>query len=237
MLHGFEQTLGHGFVVLAGVANVGKDLGQCLLVVQFAVVAVLFQVLFIIIIGVDGLRSVVVVGLAVDKALQGQTVGEGRLFGRPAYRQRGDGHDEAGQTEDVDNLLGHVDGGAQIAVAQPLFVHEVAERLRVEQGVRGGVLVAQEVVVARLRLAVAGPDRSAVEVGTDGQHHRSTGDHGLIEMGRCQPLLHLLGTGDDDAVELQVAHGLCTCSLRHQAVQQRFAHFLVAVLADGPPGS
>jgi hypothetical protein len=69
VLQGFEQSLGHGFVVLASVANVGKDLGQCLLLVDFAEVAVLFEVLLIIIIVVDIMWSIVVVGLVVDKTL------------------------------------------------------------------------------------------------------------------------------------------------------------------------
>lgn len=112
MLQGFEQSLGHGFVVLASVANVGKDLGQCLLVVDFAEVAVLREVLLIGVVGVDVGGGVVAIGLAVDEALQGQAVAECAFLGRPANGECGDGHDETRELEDVDNLLGLIDGGA-----------------------------------------------------------------------------------------------------------------------------
>ena len=69
------------------------------------------------------------------KTLQGQTVGEGRLFSGPANGECGNWHHELGQLQDIDNLLWLIDGGTQIAVAQSLFIHEVAECLRVEQGV------------------------------------------------------------------------------------------------------
>ena len=88
------------------------------------------------------------------------------------------------------------------------FVHEVAERLGVEQGIGGGVDERQQVVVARFGVPAFGPEAGAVEVGTDGQHHGSLGHHGLVEVGGRQFLFHLIGAGDDDAVELQVAHGL-----------------------------
>ena len=52
-------------------------------------------------------------------------------------------------------------------------------------------------------------------------------------MGRCKSFLHLLGTGDDNAVELQVTHGLGACSLGHQTVEQFLAHVFVRILADG----
>ena len=81
---------------------------------------------------VDIRCKVVVVGLMMDETLQGQTVGEGRLFCRPANGDGGYWHDELGQTEHVDNLLRLIDGGAQIAVAKSLLVEEVAKRLRVE---------------------------------------------------------------------------------------------------------
>ena len=229
----FEQSGGHGLVVFLRIADVGEDLGEGLLVVDLAEMAVLLELLLAMIIGVDGSGGVLVVGLLVEEAVEGQTVGEGRLFGWPAYGEGGYGHDEARKLEGVDDHLGHVDGRAEIAIAQSFLVHEVAERLRVEQGVDGSILVGEEVVVAWLRLTLLTPAGGAVEVGTDGEHDGCLGDHRLVEVGRSQSRLHLVGTGDDDAVELQVAHGLCTCCLGHQSVQQFFTHFLVAIFANG----
>ena len=52
-------------------------------------------------------------------------------------------------------------------------------------------------------------------------------------MGRSQFLLHLVGAGDDDAIELEVAHGLGAGSLGEQTVQQFLADFQVSVFPDG----
>ena len=198
-------------------------------------VAVLRKVLLIGVIGVDVGGCVVAVGLAVDKALQGQTVAEGTFLGRPANGEGGDGHDETGQLEDVDDLLGLIDGGTQVAVAQTFLVHEVAERLRIEQGVDGRVLEREEVVVAGLGLTLLAPAGGAVEVGTDGEYHGGLRHHGLVEVGRGQALLHRGVAGDDDTVELQVAHGLCTTGLCEEAVEERFVHFTLTILADATP--
>ena len=71
-------------------------------------------------------------------------------------------------------------------------------------------------------LTAFGPETGAVEVGADGEHHRSLLNHRLVEMGGSELRLHLVGTGDDDTVELQVAHGLCTCCLVEETVKQFF---------------
>ena len=219
MLEGLDEAGGHGLVVATGIADVGEYLGQCLLVVDLTEVAVLRQVLLLLIVGVDVGTAVVAIGLSVYEAVEGQAVGEGRLFGRPADGERGDGHDKTGQLERVDNLLGLIDGSAQVAVAQSLFVHEVAERLRIEQGIDGRILERQEVVVARLCVALFTPARGAMEVGTDGEHHRRLRHHGLVEVGRSQSLLHLAVARDNDAIELQVAHSLCATGLCEEAVE------------------
>ena len=70
----FDKFFRQGFVVLAGVADIGEDLCQRLLVVDADKVTVLFQFLFIFIIGVDILAYIVVVGFLMNEALQGQTV-------------------------------------------------------------------------------------------------------------------------------------------------------------------
>ena len=203
--------------------------------VNLTEVAVLLQVLLGLVVGVDVGMAVVVVGLAMNEALQGQAVGEGGLFGRPADGEGGDGHNKAGQLEGVDNLLGLIDGGAEVAVAQSFFVHQVAERLCVEQCIDGCILEGEEVVVAWLSVALFTPAGGAMEIGTDGEHHGSLCHHGLVEVGWSQALLHLTVAGNDDAVELQVAHGLCATGLREEAVEERFANFALAILTDCSP--
>ncbi len=187
------------------------------------------------VVGVDVGTAVVVVGLAMNEALQGQAVGEGGVFGRPADGEGGDGHNKAGQLESVDNLLGLIDGGAEVAVAQSFFVHQVAERLCVEQCIDGCILEGEEVVVAWLSVALFTPAGGAMEIGTDGEHHGSLCHHGLVEVGWSQALLHLTVAGNDDAVELQVAHSLCPTGLGKETVEERFGHFALAILADGSP--
>ena len=231
----FQETLAHGFIVLAGVADVGEYLGEGFFVVDAQEFEVLRQVLLVVIILVDVGGQVVAVGLVVYEAVEGQAVGEGRLLVGPSHGEGGYGHDETGELEDVDDLLGLIDGGAQVAVAESFLVHEVTERLGVEQCVGGGIDERQEVVVAGLRLSATCPCAGAVKVGADGEHDGSLGHHGLVEVGWCQSLLHLLGTCDDDAVELQVAHGLCARCLSHEAVQQLFRYFSLAVMANGSP--
>ena len=196
---------------------------------------VLRQMLLVVIIVVDVGGQVVAVGLAVYEAVEWQPVGESGLVVGPSHGEGGYGHDETGELEDVDDLLGLIDGGAQVAVAQPFLVHKVAERLGVEQCVGGSIDERQEVVVARLRLSAACPSAGAVEVGADGEHHGSLGDHGLVEVGWRQPMLHFCRTGYYYAVQLQVAHGLGAAGLGHQAVQQLVTHFSLTVLAYGTP--
>ena len=196
---------------------------------------VLGQVLLVVIILVDVDTQIVLVGLAVYEAVEWQPVGESGLVVGPSHGECGHGHDQSGQLEDVDDELRLIDGGAQVAVAQPFLVHEVAERLGVEQCVGGRIDERQEVVVARLRLSAACPGAGAVEVGADGEHHGSLGDHGLVEVCWRQPLLHVIRTGYYYGVQLQVAHGLGAAGLGHQAVQQLVTHFSLTVLAYGTP--
>ncbi len=129
--------------------------------------------------------------------------------------------------------MGLINRRAEVTVAESFLVHEVAERLRVEQGIGGSIDIRQEIVVARYGVAALSPETGAVKVGTDGQHHGRLFYHRLVEMGGCQFLFHLLTAGDDDTVELQVAHGLGTGCLCHQTVEQFITHILIGVLADG----
>lgn len=87
VLEGFDEACGHGFVVATGIADVGENLGECLFVVNLTEVAVLLQVLLGLVVGVDVGTAVVVVGLAMNEALQGQAVGEGgSSAGQPTVR-------------------------------------------------------------------------------------------------------------------------------------------------------
>ena len=122
---------------------------------------------------------------------------------------------QSGKTQYVDNLLRLIDGGAQVAIAQSLFIKEVAECLRVEQCISGSIDKRQEVIVSRVGITTTCPGGSAVEISTNGEYDRCLGHHRLVEMGWRQLRLHLVRAGDDYTVELQVAHGLCACSLIH----------------------
>ena len=98
---GVDAFLRHRFVVLTGIADIGKDLCERFLVVDAHKVAVLFEFFFIFIIGVDIHAQIVVVGLLMHVTLQRQTVGEGRLFVGPTHGERGHGHRELRRLYDI----------------------------------------------------------------------------------------------------------------------------------------
>ncbi len=232
---GLEECLREGLVVAAGVAAVGVDLREGLLVVDVHEVAVLGQRLLRGVVAVDELAGVVGIGLVVDDGLEGQAVGWRGLLGGPAEGDGGYGEDETGQPQHVDDGLGAVDGGAEKAEAEAAGFGKVAEGLAVEQGVGGGVEEGEEVVVARVGLPLLCPARGAPEVGAEGEHDGRRGDHRLAEVGGGEPTLLIVGTGDDNAVELQVAHGLGAQRGGEQAVEQLVGDGGLGVLADGAP--
>lgn len=231
-----DEPFRHRLVVLAGVADIGEDLSECLLVVDLHEVTVLFEFFFIFIIGIDVSARVVVVGFLVDETLQGQAVGERWLLIGPANGKRGHGHHEFWQLQDVDDLLRLVNGRTKVTVAESLLVHEVAKRLCVKQSIGSSIDKRQVIVVARLCLAAFCPETGAVEVSADGQYHGCLFHHRLVKMSGRQTGLHLLGTGNDNTVELQVAHRLGAGCLVQQAVQQFFADFAVRILSDRSSG-
>ena len=110
-------------------------------------------------------------------------------------------------------LCRHIERGTQVADAQPLLFSQIAEGLRIEQGIGGSIHEAEHIVVSWHRLTTFTPVAHPPEIGTDGQHHGSLCHHGLVEMEGCQCLLGLLRTCDHHAVELQVAHCLGVGSL------------------------
>ena len=75
-----------------------------------------------------------------------------------------------------------------------------------------------------------------MEISTDGQHHWCLSHHGLIEMGRCQTLLHRVRACHHHAIQLEIAHGLCASSLSHEAIQKGIADGLFTIFADSTTG-
>ena len=65
---GVDEGFRHGLIVLTRVADVGENLSQRLFVVDLHKVAVLFEFLFIFVIGVDVLAKIVVVRFLMDEA-------------------------------------------------------------------------------------------------------------------------------------------------------------------------
>ena len=66
---GGDEGLRHRLVVLPGITDVCEDLRQRLFVIDAHKVSVLFEFLFIFIIGVDVLAQIIAVGLLVDETL------------------------------------------------------------------------------------------------------------------------------------------------------------------------
>ena len=126
MTQGVKQALTHCLVVAAGVADVGEDLRQRLLVVDFNEMPVLGQVFLVFIKLIYRLRRVVLIGLVVDKSFQRQTVALRRILVGPADGKRGDWHHQLGKLQDVDDELRLINGGAKVAVAQPFLIEAAA---------------------------------------------------------------------------------------------------------------
>ena len=166
-----------------------------------------------------------------DDALQRQSVGERRILVGPSQRYRGNGHHEARQLQRVDYLLGVIHRGAEEAVAESFLVGEVAEGLGIQQCVGGCIQEREQIVVSRRRLAVFCPSCGAVEISTDGEHHRRLRNHRLTEMRRRELLFHLCRTCHHHAVELQVSHRLGTHCLSEEPVEEFVAYGLVGILS------
>lgn len=215
-----EERLAHGFVVGLGVAYIGEYLCQRLLVVNADKVLVLRQAFLGAVVAVDGFGGIVLVGVLMDESFLIKAIGQWGLFSRPTYSKRGNGHDQTGQMEHVDDELGLVNSSAQEAVAQPFLIHEAAEGLRVEERIGSGIDEREEIVIARLGLTAASPSGGAVEVGTNGKHHRGLCHHRLVEVGRSQLLLDVGRASDNNAVQLQIAHSLRATSFIEESVQQ-----------------
>ena len=143
-----------------------------------------------------------------DKGGWGKSVGEGRAFIGPAQGECGHRHHQPGQTENVDNELGHIDRGAQKTVTQPFFLGQMTETLGEEQRISGSIDEREKIVVTGGGLAGLAPVGGAAEVGADGQHHRGLLYHRLVEVGGGQLVLHPGIAGHYYAVKLEVAHGL-----------------------------
>ena len=80
--------------------------------------------------------------------------------------------------------------------------------------------------------AIARTCECAAVVGADGEYHRGTCYHRLVEVGRCQSLLSLFAAGYHYAVELQVSHGRSSHSLFQQSVQKFICYLSVSIFAN-----
>ncbi len=138
--------------------------------------------------------------------------------------------------ERLDYHLWHVHRGAEVAETQPRLFGKIAESLCVEQRIAGSVDERQEVVVARLRLALLTPACGAAEVGANCQYHGSSRDHGLIEMRGRELFLAFPAARHHHAVELEISHGLRACRVIEQRGEQFAAHLFVAVFTYGTSG-
>ena len=65
---GVKKSVGYGFVVLAGVADVSENLSEGFLVVDAYEVAVFFKLFLVLVKVVDVFGKIVIVALFVDKA-------------------------------------------------------------------------------------------------------------------------------------------------------------------------
>ena len=180
------QSGRHGLVVAFRIAAVGEYLCQGSLAVHLHEILVLGQLFLGCVERVDQLGCVVVIHLVVDEGGHLQSVAQRRLFGGPSHGQGGYGHHQSGQTEHIDDAVGHIDGGAEVTIAKALLVGQVAEGLGEQKGIGGGIDETQEIVVARCGLTLLAPTSGAAEVGADGQHHRGTLHHRLVEVGGGQ---------------------------------------------------
>ena len=126
-----EHAFAHGEVILFGVSQVGEHLSKCLFVVDLHKVFVFRQCLFLCIDIINGCGVIVVIGLAMDDAAEGQTVGEGRILIGPAQSDRCYREDKAGQLEKIDNLFGLIHRRAKEAGTESFFFCKVAEGLRI----------------------------------------------------------------------------------------------------------
>ena len=168
-------------------------------------------------------------GNPVAENAEGQAVCERWVLVGPAEGDRGHGHHQPGQLKRVDDHLRHVYRGAEETQPEALFFSKIAESLREEQRVGGGVDEREEVVVARLGLAAAAPAAGAVEVGAHREHHGRFGHHRLVEMRGRELGLHLCRARHYDAVKLHVAHCLRARRLGEKPVEQFVRHFPVRI--------
>ena len=148
-------------------------------------------------------HSSVVVHYGVER----KAVGQGRLLGRMADDDRRQGDHPLGQVQDAADVAGRVERGAEKADAQPVRFGGKRQILGGEQGIGGGVEKPFEVVVGGFGVALLAPLREAVDVGADRHHAGGLGDHGLIEVARCQFGPHAGVERHDETVQLHVAAG------------------------------
>jgi len=203
----FEIGTGDRYVVLAAIAVAREDLrqiGQSVFRQQRGGLgrSLLFGPQF-----VDLGVGVVLVAVVVHYGVERKAVGQGRLLGRMADDDRRQGDHPFGQVQDAADVAGRVERGAEKADAQPVRFGGKRQILGGEQGIGGGVEKPFEVVVGGFGVALLAPLREAVDVGADRHHAGGLGDHGLIEVARCQFGPHAGVERHDETVQLHVAAG------------------------------
>ena len=164
---------------------------------------------------------------------EGEAVGGGGLFVGPTEGDGGDGHNEARQVENADDVLRRIDGGAEIAEAQSFCFGQRAEGLAEEEGIGGGIHKGEEIVVARACLSLFAPAGDAVEIGAEGEEHGGLAHHGLVEMAGRELLLLGRVFREDNTVELEIAHCLCALGFGEEAMDEGVVNRPIGVSADG----
>ena len=202
-----------GLIVLAGVPDIGIDLGKCFLAILSHKALIGRQRFLGRIILVDEFGCIGLIGLLMNERREGESVLQVWVFGGPSYGKGGHGKGESRQMQTFCYLSRRIQSGSQITDAQSLLFGQIAEGLCIEQSIGGCIHETEQVVVSWYGPAAFTPVCHASEIGTDGEHHRSIGHHRLMEVEGCQRTLSFLGASDHHAVQLQVTHGLCTGSL------------------------
>jgi len=149
------------------------------------------------------------VGLVVEERAERETVALGRVFGRIAHNDGGDGCARIGKVEQFRDLAHRVERGAHVADPQPLRLEPQADRLRQDHRVEGRHVVPEQIVEIVARPAPAQPLARPVPVGAERDEQRRLQNHLLLEMEFVEAALPLRIARQDhgDAVEISGGGG------------------------------
>ena len=170
--------------------------------------------------------------LVVDDAAQRETVAQGWMFCRPSDGQCGYWHYELRELQGVDDHLWHVNRSSQEASTQASLFCQIGEGLGKEKGIGSCIHKRENVVIARVSLAVLCPEGCAAIISTDGEDDRGFCYHRLVEVGWRQRLLSFFTSCYHNAVKLQVSHCRGALCLFQKTVQEFFRYFLLCIFPD-----